>query len=182
KAKKRASDQGKIFHHPNKLVTPFALPERSMVASIAKAVIREGKIIINVWMTCKNFNSTDSPGSRIWWWNPPGTLATTRMTTATRASESLNTFPPMIFGIETYQAEIDVSIQMLTSVWPNAQNKVRPIIGSMVGTHPNAQGMTIPTTNTAIKREAKTHRTKTAFEKKANSGVSTPGFRFLQLW
>src|SRR5690606_30195762 len=110
------------------------------------------------------------------------TLATTRMTTATRASESLNTFPPMIFGIATYQAEMDVSIQMFTSVWPNAQNSVRPNIGSMVSTRPNAHGMTIPTTNTAMNREAKTHRTNTALAKKAKSGVSLPGFRLRQLW
>src|SRR5699024_379685 len=140
-ARNLTSCQGSFQNQPRRPFPPRLRPVLSKVANNANAVSNEGTAIARLMNKCMNFRPSVNPGSTIWWWNPPGTFSTTiRMTTAL-ARESLNNFPPMTFGTTMYHAETATRYQTLTSVCPNAQNKVLVSRTFIVSIQPSVQGM-----------------------------------------
>src|SRR5690625_2037236 len=103
-AKNRTSFQGNFLTHPKTPFAPSSRPLASNVANIEKAVINDGMTTKNVNTTCKYFQNGSIPGSVNWWWNPTGIENSNNKIKDKRASESENTFPPIIFGIIVYHA------------------------------------------------------------------------------
>src|SRR5699024_140114 len=103
-AKKRTSFQGKALNHPNNPLYPFLRPVISNVANSENAVINVGTTTIIVKITWINFQVEGIPGSVNWWRNPTGTEKNSNKTKDNLANATLKIFPPIIFGIITYQA------------------------------------------------------------------------------
>src|SRR5690606_15265107 len=89
--------------------------------------------------------------------------------TTKRVNVSFQRLPPIIFGTMTYQADTAVKYQIFTSVWPNAQNRVRATITLIVSTQPAAQGI-IVNTSMATGTLPKNNRTNTPVAKNARIG------------
>ncbi len=97
------SPQGSFSSQSNQPRAPFMRPATSKEATIVKAVIMLGKRIACVLMAWNSFHPASMPGSRNWWWKPTGVDSTMNITNTTRASGSLNSFPPACLGATVYQ-------------------------------------------------------------------------------
>ena len=67
------------------------------------AVTKLGNRIPNVSRVWSSFQDAGIPGSMNWWWKPTGVDRMMNRTKTSRASGSLNSFPPATRGSTVYQ-------------------------------------------------------------------------------
>src|SRR5216117_2212960 len=96
------SFHGKCGSQSSSPVAPLARPATSIDAVTVNAVTKLANRIPNVSTVWNSFHEAGMPGSMNWWWKPTGVERTTNHTNTSRASGSLNSFPPATFGRIVY--------------------------------------------------------------------------------
>src|SRR6266496_1371176 len=97
------SRQGSLPSQSSSPVAPCIRPATSIEAVTVNAVTKLGNRMPNVRNVCSSFHPADTPGSMNWWWKPTGVDSTMNSTNTSRASGSLNSFPPATRGSTVYQ-------------------------------------------------------------------------------